>query len=89
MLQRFGYQLSRPHADTITDSKIVNLKELRTQINGNPYRSFFVFDPLRQAVLLCGGNKTGDKRFYKKMIPIAESIYSEYLNELQQDNTDK
>ncbi len=89
LLQRFGYQLSRPHADTITDSKIVNLKELRTQINGKPYRSFFVFDPLRQAVLLCGGNKTGDKRFYKRMIPIAESIYSEYLNEFQQDNTDK
>ncbi len=89
LLQQYGYQLNRPHADTITGSSITNLKELRTQINGKPYRSFFVFDPLRQAVLLCGGNKTGDKRFYKKMIPIAESVYSEYLQQFEQNNKDK
>ncbi len=85
LLEEYGYQLSRPYADTITDSKIVNLKELRTQYKGKPYRSFFVFDPLRQAVLLCGGNKTGDKRFYKKMIPIAESVYAEYLSTLENE----
>jgi hypothetical protein len=43
----------------------------------------FIFDPLRQAVLLCGGNKTGDKRFYDRMIPIAEKSYQQYLKELK------
>ncbi len=89
LLRQYGHQLNRPYADTITGSGITNLKELRTQISGKPYRSFFVFDPLRQAVLLCGGDKTGDKRFYKRMIPLAESVYSEYLKQLKQTETDK
>lgn len=42
--------------------------------------AFYIFDPKRQAVMLCGGDKTGDKRFYKRMIPIAESIYKRYLD---------
>ncbi len=85
LLQEYGHRLNRPYADTITGSNLTNLKELRTQHKGKPYRTFFVFDPLRQAVLLCGGNKTGDKRFYKKMIPIAERVYSEYLSTLEND----
>ncbi len=39
----------------------------------------FVFDPARNAVILIGGDKTGDKRFYEKIIPLAEEIYSDYL----------
>lgn len=39
----------------------------------------FVFDPLRQAVMLCGGDKAGHKRFYETLIPLAESIYQRYL----------
>ena len=85
ILQVKGHQLNRPYADTIQGSKLTNLKELRIQHNGNPYRTFFVFDPLRQAVVLCGGDKTGDKRFYKKMIPIAEQIYDEYLATLERE----
>lgn len=46
-------------------------------------RAFFVFDPLRQAVVLCAGDKTGDKRFYKKMIPLAKAIYQKYLDQLE------
>lgn len=49
------------------------------QHQGKPYRLLFVFDPIRQAVMLCGGDKTGDKRFYQKMIPLAEEIYKQYL----------
>lgn len=51
-------------------------------------RAFFVFDPLRQAIVLCGGDKTGDKRFYDKMIPIAEQVYSEYLATLENDKNE-
>lgn len=42
----------------------------------------FAFDPLRQAVMLCGGDKTGDKRFYATMMPIAEKEFMDYLNAL-------
>ena len=85
LLKIEGPLLPRPYADTLRGSKLSNLKELRIQHCGHPYRAFYVFDPLRQAVLLCAGDKTGnDKRFYKVMMPLAESIYQQYLQEIQQ-----
>lgn len=80
VLRQYGHQLGRPHADTLKNSTLTNLKELRIQHAGKPYRAFYIFDPKRQAVMLCGGDKTGDKRFYKRMIPVAESIYKRYLD---------
>jgi hypothetical protein len=65
-------------------SPLSNLKELRIQHRGQPYRAFFVFDPQRQAIVLCAGNKQGDKRFYERMTPLAESIYQRYLQEKKQ-----
>jgi hypothetical protein len=45
---------------------------------------FYAFDPRRNAVLLIGGNKSGkDKRFYKAMIPKADALYDEHLNNLK------
>ena len=45
---------------------------------------FYAFDPTRSAVLLIGGNKSGkDKRFYKTMIPKADSLYDYHINNLQ------
>lgn len=82
LLKQLGPQLGRPYADTIKGSELTNLKELRIQHAGKPYRAFFVFDPLRQAIMLCAGDKTGDKRFYKRMIPLAEDIYQTYLTDL-------
>ena len=83
-LQEFGPMLGRPDVDTLTGTKkFKNLKELRVQHKGKPYRIFFAFDPLRQAVMLCGGNKTGDKRFYDVMIPLAEKEFASYLTKLE------
>jgi hypothetical protein len=49
-----------------------------------PCAFFSAFDPSRSAILLIGGNKTGkDKRFYKTMIPRADALYDEHLNNLQ------
>lgn len=77
-----GPQLSRPYADKLhgTD-KVHNLKELRIQHAGKPYRVFFAFDPERRAVLLCGGRKDGkkDKKFYDRMIPLAEREFLTHL----------
>jgi hypothetical protein len=32
-------------------------------------------------VLLIGGDKKGDDRFYERMIPVAERIWEQYLRE--------
>jgi len=79
LLEQLGPQLSRPHSDTIKGSKYTNMKELRTQCKGKPLRTFYVFDPRRSAILLIGGDKTGDDRFYEKMIPLADRLYEEHL----------
>ncbi|CDT53045.1 conserved hypothetical protein [Vibrio coralliirubri] len=83
LLVEKGPQLPRPHADTLNGSKHTNMKELRVQSNGKPIRIFFAFDPTRTGIVLCGGDKTGDKRFYKDMIPMADAEYDEHLEELK------
>jgi hypothetical protein len=81
ILEEQGASLGRPYADMIKGSTFTNMKELRVQHDGNPYRILFAFDPQRQAVLLIGGDKGGDKRWYEKNIPIAERRFTEYLEE--------
>ena len=47
-------------------------------------RIFFAFDPKRVAILLIGGDKAGKtKRFYKRMIQIADSIYQQHLQTME------
>lgn len=69
-----GPNLGRPHVDTVNGSRHSNMKELRTQCHGKPYRTLFAFDPRRSAILLIGGAKSGDKRFYDRMIPVADDL---------------
>lgn len=84
LLEVKGPQLGRPYVDSLQGTKKVkNLKELRVQHNGSPYRILFAFDPVRQAVLLCGGDKTSKKRFYEVMIPIAEEEFLDHLSTIQ------
>lgn len=75
--------LGRPCGDTLHDASIANLKELRVQHQGQPYRILFAFDPKREALLLLGGNKAGDERWYRKAIPRAEAIFARHLEELE------
>jgi hypothetical protein len=58
---------------------------LRIQHQGRPYRVLYLFDPRRHAVLLVGGDKTGDSRWYETNVPRAEKIYSEYLKQLKRE----
>ena len=82
VLQQKGPSLGRPLVDTVYDSKFTNMKELRVQHRGRPLRAFFAFDPLRQAIVLCIGDKGGKKRFYKEMLDIAEQQYELHLSTL-------
>ena len=58
------------------------MRELRVQNRGEPYRIFYAFDPRRVAILLIGGCKAGDDRFYEIMIPRADDLYDLYLIEI-------
>ena len=85
LLRQDGPNLGRPRADRLEGSKHTNMKELRTQHRGRPYRTFFAFDPRRTAILLIAGDKTGDDRFYDRMIPKADSLFDEYLKEIKRE----
>ena len=84
-LEEDGPDLGRPTVDTLKGSKHRNMKELRVQQAGKPWRVFFAFDPRRSAIILIGGCKAGDKRFYDKMIPIADRLFDIHLEELRKE----
>jgi hypothetical protein len=83
LLRQLGPHLPRPHADTLAGSRHPNMKELRTQHRGRPLRTLFAFDPRRSAILLIGGDKTGDDRFYQRMIPLADRLFGEHLETIR------
>jgi hypothetical protein len=83
LLKIHGPKLSRPYVDTLKGSIYTNMKELRVQFRGDPWRILFAFDPNRSAILLTGGNKRGNKRWYVKHIPIADERFRRHLKRLQ------
>lgn len=85
LLEELGPVLARPHADTVYGSRHVNMKELIIQHAGRPYRVLFVFDPRRSAILLLGGDKTGDANWYDRNIPIADRRYDEHLRSIKRE----
>lgn len=80
-----GPSLRFPHSSGINTSRHSHMRELRIQSGGRPLRVFYAFDPRRSAILLIGGDKTGDDRFYERMIPVADELYDVYLTELKQE----
>jgi hypothetical protein len=84
-LEEHGPALGRPFVDRIKGSRHHNMKELRS-IGGN-IRVLFAFDPKREAILLIGGDKTGQwQQWYKQNIPIADALYDEYLEQYDEDD---
>ena len=81
LLREFGPNLGRPTVDTLKGSKHANMKELRFGWQGGVWRVAFIFDPLRQALLLAAGDKAGahQNRFYRKLITLADRRYDGYL----------
>jgi hypothetical protein len=76
LLEEFGPQLGRPHADTLKGSRIANLKELRAKTATQTLRVLYLFGQRRHALLLVGGDKRGksERIFYKKLIAEAEAL---------------
>lgn len=61
------------------------MKELIIQHAGKPYRVLYAFDPRRIAIVLIGGEKTGNKRWYETFLPIADRLYDEHIADLKRE----
>jgi hypothetical protein len=85
VLEAYGPGLRRPYSGIIKGSKHQNMKELIVQHKGQPYRVRYIFDPRRNAILLLGGNKTGDARWYEVNVPLADKIYDDYLQRIERE----
>ncbi len=85
LLEEKGPYLPYPYSSDVKGTKYGEIRELRIQHKGKPYRILYAFDIRRVAILLIGGRKTGGNRWYEKYVPLAERIYEEHLKSLKED----
>lgn len=85
LLEEKGPNLGFPHTSGIEGSKHPHMRELRVQHEGRPYRILYAFDPRRCAILLLGGDKTGDDRWYEVHVPMADRLYDTHLETLRKE----
>jgi hypothetical protein len=74
-----------PHSSGVNGSRHGHMRELRTQFGGRPLRTLYAFDPRRKAILLIGGDKTGNDRWYEEYVPVADDLYDEHLDVLRKE----
>jgi len=87
VLEANGPSEGRPLVDSVTASRISNMKELRPpSTKHTEIRILFAFDPWRSAILLIAGDKAGRwRRWYRHAIQEAELIYEQYLNDREKE----
>jgi len=75
LLERHGPTLGRPYCDLVKGSGLKNMKELRASSQRDEaLRILFCFDSARAAILLVGGDKSGEwGSWYDENIPVAEA----------------
>jgi len=83
LLENVGPVLPYPYSSDVKSSKHGQMRELITQHAGDPYRILYAFDPRRTAILLIGGNKTGNNRWYEEFVPIADRLFDDHLETLK------
>lgn len=85
LLEVHGPHLPFPHSSGVQGSRHSHMRELRIQHQGRPYRVLYAFDPRRAAILLLGGDKTGDDRWYSRNVPLADRLYDDHIEELRKE----
>jgi len=88
LLEARGPRLGYPHSSGVAGSRHPRMRELRIQHRGRPYRVLYAFDPRRAAILLIGGDKTGEGRWYETYVPLADRLYDEHLATLHKEKDD-
>jgi hypothetical protein len=84
-LIEFGPALGFPHSSKVTASRYPQMRERRTLGAGRPLRTLCAFDPRRPAIVLIGGEKTGDDRWYERFVPVADRIFERHLLALEKE----
>ena len=84
LLEERGPQLGFPWSSRVVTSRHGHMRELRIQHKGAPYRVLYAFDPRRVGLLLIGGTKEGDDRWYEHFVPRADDLYDRHLKDLKQ-----
>lgn len=87
LLEEYGPNLPYPHSSGISGSEYSHMRELRIQHEGRPYRVLYAFDPRRSAIMLIGGDKTGNDRWYDEYVPQADKLYANHLEELKAERS--
>ena len=85
LLMEHGPNLPYPYSSNIRSSRHGVMRELRAQSGRRPIRVFYAFDPRRMSILLIGGDKTGNERFYEQFVPVADDLYDEHLEQLRKE----
>ena len=85
LLEKKGPTLPFPYSSDIRGARHTHMRELRVQHKGRPYRVLYAFDPRRAAILLIGGDKTGDERWYEVNVPLADDIYDRHIAALKKE----
>jgi hypothetical protein len=85
LLSEAGPTLKMPHSSGVESSRHKHMRELRIQHQGRPYRVLYAFDSRRTAILLIGGDKSGNDRWYEKYVPKGDDIYDQHLKELENE----
>jgi hypothetical protein len=85
LLSDYGPNLDYPHCSAVSGSRHSHMRELRVQIGGRPFRILHAFNPRRTAILLIGGDKSGNDRWYETFIPIADRLYDQHIEELRRE----
>lgn len=85
LIEALGPQLPFPHSSGIESSRHGRMRELRVQHERRAFRILYAFDPRRVAILLVGGDKTGDDRFYERLVPLADKLYDQHIATLRNE----
>jgi hypothetical protein len=91
VLEQLGPQLGRPRVDTLNGSAHANMKEIRFDAADGVWRFAFAFDPNREVIILCGGDKSGlsTRRFYLPLIAKADERFTAHLAKVKQQKEEK
>jgi hypothetical protein len=88
LLEERGPSLPYPLSSKVHNSRHGVMRELRIQHTGRPYRVLYAFDPRRCAILLIGGDKTGNARWYEQQVPVADRLFDAHLRQIAKESSE-